>query len=393
MPEQNRMKIAFVYDVIYPYVKGGVEKRVWEVAVRLAVRGHEVHIFGMKYWAGADTLVRDGVILHGVCPARSLYANGKRTVGEALRFAISLIPALLKERFDIIDCQQFPYFPCLSVKSVCFLRKIPLVITWHEVWGDYWYTYMGRTGLFGKYIERMVSRLTPHAIAVSATTAGQLEKIRPRTRAVVIPNGIDLREIAAIFPVQHQSDLLFAGRLIREKHADLLIDSFRILLKDHPELSLLIIGEGPEEESLRARIREKGMEGSVRIMNFFPRHEDLVAQMKAAKVFVLPSTREGFGITALEALACGVPVVTVDHPANAVRELITEKTGFLSSLSAEDLADKIREALVRYEKMRDECIATAAAFAWDRIAAESEEYYRLVIGAGKKSIDQKPEDF
>jgi len=51
------MKIAFVYDVIYPYVKGGVEKRVWELAVRLSCRGHEVHIFGMKFWQGDDVLV------------------------------------------------------------------------------------------------------------------------------------------------------------------------------------------------------------------------------------------------------------------------------------------------------------------------------------------------
>jgi len=43
------MKIAFVYDVIYPYVKGGVEKRVWELATRLIRRGHEVHLFGMKF--------------------------------------------------------------------------------------------------------------------------------------------------------------------------------------------------------------------------------------------------------------------------------------------------------------------------------------------------------
>jgi len=50
--------------------------------------------------------------------------------------------------------------------------------------------------------------------------------------------------------------------------------------------------------------------------------------MKAAKVFALPSAREGFGIAALEALACGIPVVTVDHPSNAARDLITEKPGF-----------------------------------------------------------------
>jgi len=192
MPERDRMKIAFVYDVIYPYVKGGVEKRVWETAVRLAARGHKVHIFGMKDWEGNDTLVRDGVVLHGVCPARPLYEDGKRTVGEALHFALRLIPVLLKNRFDLIDCQQFPYLPSLVVKPVCILKRMPLVVTWHEVWGDYWYTYMGRVGIFGKWIERAVSRLTPYTLAVSGTTAAQLEQIRPRIRTTVIPNGVDL---------------------------------------------------------------------------------------------------------------------------------------------------------------------------------------------------------
>jgi len=66
------MKIAFVYDAIYPYVKGGVEKRVEELAVRLSRRGHEIHLFGMKFWDGEDILMRDGIYLHGVCPAQKL---------------------------------------------------------------------------------------------------------------------------------------------------------------------------------------------------------------------------------------------------------------------------------------------------------------------------------
>ena len=61
------MKIAFVYDVIYPYVKGGVEKRIWELAIRLTSRGHEVHLFGMKFWDGEDNLIRGGGV-----PARGL---------------------------------------------------------------------------------------------------------------------------------------------------------------------------------------------------------------------------------------------------------------------------------------------------------------------------------
>lgn len=379
MPERDRMKIAFVCDVIYPYVKGGVEKRVWELAVRLAARGHEVHIFGMKYWGGDDILVRNGVILHGVCPAHPLYAKGRRTLSEALLFSFYLLPALMKDRFDLIDCQQFPYFPCITAKLVSFLKGTPLVITWHEVWRDYWYDYLGKTGMFGKCVERLVSRLTPHVIAVSGTTAGQLEKIRPALVPKVVPNGVDLREIVAVLPAEHRNDILFAGRLIRDKHADLVTESFRILSEKDQKLALLIVGEGPEEELLRNRIKDTGLEGSVRICGFFPGHETLIAEMKAAKVFVLPSTREGFGIAALEALACGIPVVTVDHPANAARELITEKTGFLCALTAEDLAAALKEALRRHAEMHKDCIAAAAGHSWEMIAEDLEKYYLAVV--------------
>jgi len=176
-------------------------------------------------------------------------------------------------------------------------------------------------------------------------------------------------------------EILFAGRLIREKHVNLLIDSLRIVSRDDPGLVLRIIGNGPEEESIREHIRETGLEDSVQIRNFYPRHEDLVAQMKSSKVFVLPSTRESFGISALEALACGLPVVTVDHPANAVRELITEKTGFLCKLSPEDLACALSEAFRRHAEMQQDCIATAARYDWDRIAIDLESYYYSVLQA------------
>jgi glycosyltransferase involved in cell wall biosynthesis len=245
----------------------------------------------------------------------------------------------------------------------------------------------------GKFIERRVARLTPHMIAVSKTTHGQLIRWGSQKTIAIIPNGVDQKRIAAIFPATDRSDLIFAGRLIREKHADLLVRAFVILSKEHPELTLLVIGDGPERESLLGLTRELGLGERIRILGFEAEHDDLIARMKASKVFVLPSTREGFGITALEALACGLPVVTVDHPANAIRELITEKNGFLSSLSAGDLAGKCREALAHHEEMREACISTATAYDWDRIAMECEGYYRSVIDGGKKSIDREPANF
>ncbi len=138
------------------------------------------------------------------------------------------------------------------------------------------------------------------------------------------------------------SDIIFVGRLIKEKHVDLLVRAFGILSSEQPELRLLIIGEGPEQDAITKIIHELSLEDRIVLKGFQDDHDEVIAQMKSAKVFVNPSTREGFGITALEALACGIPVVTVNHPANAIRDLITEKNGFTCSLSEKDLAETIR---------------------------------------------------
>ncbi|MFH1722874.1 MAG: glycosyltransferase family 1 protein, partial [Candidatus Altiarchaeota archaeon] len=60
------MKIAYVTDVVYPHVKGGCERRIAELALRLAKRGHEVHVYSQKYWEGPSVVVKDGVTYHGV---------------------------------------------------------------------------------------------------------------------------------------------------------------------------------------------------------------------------------------------------------------------------------------------------------------------------------------
>jgi len=387
----ERMKIAFVYDVIYPFVKGGVEKRVWELALRLSRHGHEVHVFGMKFWEGDTILIRDGVVLHGVCPAHNLYAHGRRTVGEAVYFSIHLINPLAKEKFDIIDCQQFPYLSCISAKVVAVMKKIPLVITWHEVWGDYWYTYLGSTGFLGKCIERLVLRLTPHVVAVSGTTARNLTISGIKRTIRIIPNGVDLRRINAILPSNEPSDLIFVGRLIKEKNVDVLIQAFGILASEQPGYTILIVGDGPERQTITDIIHMHALENQVHLIGFREQHDEIIARMKSSKVCVLPSTREGFGITALEALACGLPVVTVDHPANAIRDFLTQSNGFVCTLSAQDLADKIRLALKHHTEMRNACIASASSYDWDRTVADIESYYQTVIDGQSQSAGKQKE--
>jgi len=378
MPEPDRMKIAFVYDVIYPYVKGGVEKRVWELSRRLAARGHEVHIFGMKYWDGDAILVKDNVILHGVCPAHPLYARGKRTIGEALYFSLHLFRPLARIQVDIIDCQQFPFFPAIPVRIVSTIRKMPSVITWHEVWGDYWREYLGSVGVMGKAVEWFVASFKSPVISVSPTTSARFRKEFGRQPDALLPNGIDIRHLSAVTPAQESTDIIFVGRLIREKNADLLVLAIHLLVKEFPGIRLTIIGDGPERGAIVTQVTNLSLEKHVRMYGFIKDHDEVIAKMKAAKVFVLPSSREGFGIAALEALGCGLPVVTIRHPANAVCDLISEDNGVVCSPSPEDLAQGIRNALRNYELMREACKTSAEAFDWDHIVAKAERYYQSI---------------
>jgi glycosyltransferase involved in cell wall biosynthesis len=290
---------------------------------------------------------------------------------------------LLNERFDIIDCQQFPYLSCFSAKLFSKIKKTPLVITWHEVWGDYWYEYLGWKGFVGKTTEQLVARLTSENVAVSKTTAKNLNNLGFCHEIKIIPNGIDLTRIRSITPSSESWDIIFVGRLIKEKHADMLIPVLELLLHEFPDIRVLIIGEGPEYLKIKHLIDEKKMNDSIHMCGFYRNHDDLIARLKSSKVFVLPSTREGFGISALEALACGIPVVTVDHPANAIRDLITENNGFLCPLTAEDLAKTICLALRHHKEMRNACTKSAESFDWENITSDVESYYQSVIAIKK----------
>lgn len=395
------MKIAYVYDAIYPHVRGGAEKRIWELATRLAARGHEIHLFGMKWWDEPDeVVVQEGVTIHGVCPAEPLYAGGRRTAGQALRFARSVYRPLLSvgrdSGLDLIDCQNFPYFPCFSAHRVAKQLGIPLAITWHEVWGEYWYEYLGWCGIFGKIIEARAAALPHYPIAVSPMTARALEGLGVTGDIPVIPNGIDMGQITAVMPAEMegggpaacygsrdggpdipQSDVIFTGRLIREKHVDLLIRAAALLREELPGLRLAIIGDGPERQALETLAQEEGIAEAVSFTGFLPTHDAVIAAMKASGVFVLPSTREGFGIVALEAMACGLPVVTVIHPRNAAADLVEDGvTGYCCLLSPEGLAEGIRLSLSEREQMQDALRAAAAEFEWKGIVERLEGEYR-----------------
>ncbi|MEM4621035.1 MAG: glycosyltransferase family 4 protein, partial [Desulfurococcaceae archaeon] len=305
---------------------------------------------------------------------RNLYVDGKRSIGEGIYFGLKTL-IKLNGRFDVIDCQEFPYFSCISSKIRAISSGSKFFITWHEVWGNYWVEYLGKKGYIGKIVEKFVSKITHYAIAVSEKTKNDIINLGvPENRIKVIPNGIDFERIKKIKPSQESSDVIFAGRLIKDKNVAVLIEAIKLLKKDFPDIKCIIIGNGPEKDKLEKLSVSLGLERNVKFLGFLEEYDNVIAYFKSSKVFVLPSAREGFGISALEANACGLPVVTLNHKMNAACELIRNgENGFICELSAEDVADKIIKAFDF--RNSEKCIETAKKYDWNYIVDLVESYY------------------
>ena len=376
----KKMKIALVYDAIYPYIKGGAEKRFYEIAKRLSKKGHQVHLYGMKFWEGDKVIKKQGIYYHGICSPKSLYNhNGKRSIKEAIYFSLACLK-LIKEDFDIIDCSNFPYFSLFTCKLISMIKKKPLYATWHEVWGkNYWHEYIGWKGYLGYFIEKLAVLAPAKIISVSEHTTYLLKKeLNSKKFISTVPNGIEFDLITKIKPAEEKSDVIFVGRLLAHKNVDVLIKSIMLIKDKNPEIKFIIIGDGPEKNKLETLTQKLNLGKNIKFLGFLENDDDVYALMKSSKVFVLPSTREGFGIVVIEANACGIPVITIDHQDNAARDLIEEgENGFVCQLDENEIAKNIMKAIKNRNRMKQVCTNSAKPYDWENIMKKLEEIYLI----------------
>jgi glycosyltransferase involved in cell wall biosynthesis len=170
----------------------------------------------------------------------------------------------------------------------------------------------------------------------------------------------------------------YVGRLHRTKGIPLLLDTFERLHRDHPRLKLLLAGPGP----MRGAVEERARASSGAITLLEPQPFDEVAPvLNALDVFTFPSKGEGFGISLLEAMACGLPSVAFGRW--GVKELAVDgETGLLAESPA-DFYDKLRR-LASDVELRERLGQAARRsveerFSWPRIAAETVAFYRELI--------------
>ncbi len=146
------------------------------------------------------------------------------------------------------------------------------------------------------------------------------------------------------------------GRLHHVKNFTSLIDAFRIVAKKHPDWSLKIYGDGSLRGALQNQINESGLQNNVFLMGF---SNDMEHALRQSSIFAFSSLVEGFALVIVEAMECGLPVVSYQCPCGP-KDIITDgKDGFLVPVNNEQmLADKICD-LIEDENLRRQMAAAA----------------------------------
>ena len=230
-----------------------------------------------------------------------------------LSLFIKIFKATLFTSYDVVNVHYIFPTGMIALPAVV-LRKKPLVFTSHG--GD---VRLGKKNKLLKGLTRFLLRRADRIIAVSEFLALELQKefLVPPGKIEVINCGVDT---TLFYPRDKESSkeylgystqekwVLFVGNLIPLKGLLPLFQAFQKISIDFPMARLMVIGEGPLREQLASMAEESSIAEKVRLLGAIP-HTQIPLWMAAADVFVLPSSQEGFGLVALEAMACGTPVV------------------------------------------------------------------------------------
>ena len=174
--------------------------------------------------------------------------------------------------------------------------------------------------------------------------------------------------------------LLFVSVFEPRKNIPLLVDAFEIFRRTSPhgpQFQLALAGgAGWRGAQIAETVRRRGLDPFVRLLGFVP-EADLPWLYRGAELAVVPSRYEGFGLSALEAMACGTPVLAAD--ASSLPEVVGDAGELFAPGDPALLAQRIAELAAAPERraaMRERGLARAAGFSWDRTARRVLEVYR-----------------
>jgi glycosyltransferase involved in cell wall biosynthesis len=355
------LRIAIVYDRVFPASFGGVERWFRLLAESLAGAGHLVTYLTSDHWSDEPVPHIPGVEMIPLSTSSSIYTGARRRIGPVLTFGAAVAKYLVKHgsSFDVVHSTATTPAAAHAVVAIAKRSGYLPVLDWWEVWeAPAWRSYLGPVGgSTAARLERTLARSAHLPVVYSRLHADRLTSLRRRDDAVRLSGVLPARSLPSQ-PYPAHPYVLLANRLIPEKQTASILPALVIARRTLPSLGAFIVGSGPLETGLRAEIARLGLRESVYIRSGL-RDDELVGLMRKALCLALLSRREGYGLVALEAMGHGTPALILDHPDSAAPERIaTGENGLLvQSLDPDPLASAILSVHAAGMPLRERTLA------------------------------------
>jgi glycosyltransferase involved in cell wall biosynthesis len=362
-------------DVTHPEA-GGAEVYLQELFQRIAAQGHHVTLLCAAY-AGAPAVDEIGGV-------RILRLGNQATINlTAARAALRLAR---RERVDLF-VESLCKLPFL-MPAFTSIPVLPVVL--HLFGHTVFYELNPALASYVWLSERLIPPLYRGLpfVALSESTAHDLRRRGVRaSRMEIIPPGLDLRHYQASTAPRSDTPLLaYVGRLKRYKGLDVILRAFQRVRAQLPDARLAIVGKGDDRPRLERLAQALELNGSVSFEGFVGEPEK-VDWLHRAHAVLYPSPREGWGISTIEAAACGTPVLASNS--EGLRDAVRDgTTGFLIEHGNVDAwAARLTQMLTDHtlrQRMGAAARAWAAQFDWDNQARKMLAVVEAVAGAGPR---------
>ncbi len=318
------MRILFLADAVFEDIPGGSRVVARELARGLTARGHEVTFLVPRQTPGTPDDEAQG----GVRVVR--YAGAGRPLDFVREGCRACARLWTGGPFDLVHT-HFAYAAHGPLRAVP--AGTPHLRSFYGPWDEEgWVADADARRLLPGLVKARVKRVLRHQVEAASLRRSRAVVVlsdhsRGEVRAFGYPDkGIHLiaggTDVERFVPTEDKAAvrrslglppdrtlLLSVRRLAPRMGLDKLIRALPAVIARHPDVLLLIGGQGPERERLERLVADLGMENHVRLLGFIP-DDALAAHYQAADLFVLPTTAlEGFGLVTTEALSCGLPVL------------------------------------------------------------------------------------
>ena len=362
------MKILLVnwQDIDNPQA-GGAELHLFELFARLAGWGHQVHLICSGWQGAAPTATLRGISVERHGGRYSFALVGRRAVAAALR----------RESWDVVveDINKLPLF-------LAPLTTLPFCVIIPHLFGstafqEVSWPIAAVVAAAERPIPRIYRRAGFHAISESTGDDLVARGIAPQQIRVIHP-GIDSPAYTPASGLDRTQSptFLYVGRLKRYKGVEVAIRALALVRRQRPDATLDIAGSGDDRPRLESLVRQLGLSEAVRFHGFVaePRKQEL---FRSAWANLFPSPKEGWGLTIVEAAACGTPSLASDSP--GLRDSVRHgSTGFLVPHGSWDgLADRMLELAANPQlvaQLGATARAHATAWSWDDAAKATESH-------------------